>query len=248
MRRLFLKGLLEDTVTITGDDAQHLMYAMRAKAGDEVILVDDTGAVGRMELTGFTADSVTMRLIERLDADTEPPIDIVLAQCLPKGDKLELIIQKAVELGIVAIQPLASRNCVVKYDAKKAAAKGKRWQKIAEEAAKQCGRTRVPDVLPVASLMDWIHDWESSPCQETALLFCYENEDQQPIKEALCALPETIRRIIVLIGPEGGFSLPEAAAITEAGGQSVTLGPRILRAETAAIAAMSIVQYEKGDL
>lgn len=248
MRRLFLKGLLEDTVTITGDDAQHLMYAMRAKAGDEVILVDDTGAVGRMELTGFTADSVTMRLIERLDADTEPPIDIVLAQCLPKGDKLELIIQKAVELGIVAIQPLASRNCVVKYDAKKAAAKGKRWQKIAEEAAKQCGRTRVPDVLPVQPITDWLKVWKETSASDAALLFCYENEDRQPIKAALRALPETIRRIIVLIGPEGGFLLPEAAAITEAGGQSVTLGPRILRAETAAIAAMSIVQYEKGDL
>ena len=243
MRRLFLKGLLEDVVTIMGDDAQHLMYAMRAKPGDEVILVDDTGAVGRMELTGFTADSVTMRLVERLEADTEPPIDLVLAQCLPKGDKLELVIQKAVELGAVAVQPLASRNCVVRYDAKKVAAKQKRWQKIAEEAAKQCGRTRVPEVLPVQPLADWLKE-----PKEGALLFCYENEEQQPIKAALRALPEDVRRITVLIGPEGGFSLPEAAAITEAGGQSVTLGPRILRAETAAIAAMSIVQYEKGDL
>ena len=230
MRRLFLKGLLENEVTITGDDAQHLMYAMRAKPGDEVILVDDTGAVGRMELTGFTADSVTMRLVEHLEADTEPPIDLVLAQCLPKGDKLELIIQKAVELGAIAVQPLASRNCVVRYDAKKV-------------AAKQCGRTRVPEVLSVRPLADWL----KQPA-ESALLFCYENEDQQPIKAALRALPEDVRRITVLIGPEGGFSLPEAAAITEAGGQSVTLGPRILRAETAAIAAMSIVQYEKGDL
>ncbi len=243
MRRLFLKGLLEDEVTITGDDAQHLMYAMRAKAGDEVVLVDDTGAVGRMELTGFTADSVTMHLVERLEADTEPPIDLVLAQCLPKGDKLELIIQKAVELGAIAVQPLASRNCVVRYDAKKAAAKQKRWQKIAEEAAKQCGRTRVPEVLSVRPLADWL----KQPA-ESALLFCYENEDQQPIKAVLRALLEDVHRITVLIGPEGGFSLPEAAAITEAGGQSVTLGPRILRAETAAIAAMSIVQYEKGDL
>lgn len=249
MRRLFLKGLLEDTVTITGDDARHLMYAMRAKAGDEVILVDDTGAVGRMELMGFTADSVTMRLVERLEADTEPPIDLVLAQCLPKGDKLELVIQKAVELGAVAVQPLASRNCVVRYDAKKVAAKQKRWQKIAEEAAKQCGRTRVPEVLPVQPLADWLKEpKEPKEPKEGALLFCYENEEQQPIKAALRALPEDVRRITVLIGPEGGFSLPEAAAITEAGGQSVTLGPRILRAETAAIAAMSIVQYEKGDL
>lgn len=242
MRRLFLKGVLADEVTITGDDAAHLMYAMRAKAGDEVTLVDDHGAVGRMELTAFTQDSVTMRLVERLDADTESPIDIELAQCLLKGDKFELVIQKAVELGVTRIQPLASRNCVVRYEGKKAAAKRERWQKIAEEAAKQCGRTRVPEVLPMLPLTEWLD------ARQGTLLFCYENEEQQPIKTALRALPDNTGTIIALIGPEGGFTLDEAAAIEAAGGQSVTLGPRILRAETAAIAAMSIVQYEKGDL
>ena len=242
MRRLFLKGLLADTVTITGDDAAHLMYAMRAKTGDEVTLVDDHGAVGRMELVGFTQDSVTMKLLERLDADTESPLHLELAQCLLKGDKLELVIQKAVELGVVTIQPLASRNCVVRYEGKKAAAKQERWQKIAEEAAKQCGRTRVPQVLPVISLTDWLN------ARQGTLLFCYENEEQQPIQAALRALPEHTKTITALIGPEGGFTLQEAESITQAGGQSVTLGPRILRAETAAIVAVSIVQYEKGDL
>ena len=245
MRRLFLKGLLADEVTITGDDAAHLMYAMRAKAGDEVTLVDDHGAVGRMELTGFTQDSVTMRLVERLDADTESPIEIELAHCLLTGDKFDLVIQKAVELGVTRIQPLASRNCVVRYEGEKAAAKRERWQKIAEEAAKQCGRTRVPKVYPVLPLTAWIKTWQKP---ETELVFCYENEEQQPIKTALRALPDTASNIITLIGPEGGFTLDEAAVIEAAGGVSVTLGPRILRAETAAIAAMSIVQYEKGDL
>lgn len=242
MRRLFLKGLLADKVTITGDDANHLMYAMRAKPGDEVILVDDMGAVARMELTGFTADSVTMKLVERLDADTESPLNLELAQCLLKGDKFELVIQKAVELGVVAIQPIASRNCVVRYEGKKAAAKQERWQKIAEEAAKQCGRTRVPQVLSVRSLAEWLND------RQGTLLFCYENEEQQPIKAALRALSDNVENITTLIGPEGGFTLDEAEKIQQAGGRSVTLGPRILRAETAAIAAMSIVQYEKGDL
>ena len=242
MRRLFLKSLLADKVTITGDDANHLMYAMRAKSGDEVILVDDMGSVARMELTGFTADSVTMKLVERLDADTESPLNLELAQCLLKGDKFELVIQKAVELGIVAIQPIASRNCVVRYEGKKAAAKQERWQKIAEEAAKQCGRTRVPQVLSVRSLAEWLND------RQGTLLFCYENEEQQPIKAALRALSDNVENITTLIGPEGGFTLDEAEKIQQAGGQPVTLGPRILRAETAAIAAMSIVQYEKGDL
>ena len=190
MRRLFLKGVLADEVTITGDDAAHLMYAMRAKAGDEVTLVDDHGAVGRMELTAFTQDSVTMRLVERLDADTESPIDIELAQCLLKGDKFELVIQKAVELGVTRIQPLASRNCVVRYEGKKAAAKRERWQKIAEEAAKQCGRTRVPEVLPMLPLTEWLD------ARQGTLLFCYENEEQQPIKTALRALPDNTGTII----------------------------------------------------
>ena len=263
MRRLFLKGLLQDEVTITGDDAAHLMYAMRAKAGDEVTLVDDHGAVGRMKLTGFTADSVTMKLVERIDADTESPLGLVLAQCLLKGDKFEMVIQKAVELGAAAVQPIASRNCVVRYEGKKAIAKQQRWQKIAEEAAKQCGRTRVPEVYSVTAITEWLGNLKKTSCatlsapsghlpqrgrQDASLLFCYENEEQQPIKTALRTLSDDVRNISVLIGPEGGFTLDEAAAIQAAGGQPVTLGPRILRAETAAIAAMSIVQYEKGDL
>lgn len=246
MRRLFLKGLLAPVVTLTGDDAHHLLYAMRAKAGDEVVLVDDAGQVARMELTGFTADTVTMRLIERLADDTESPLSLVLAQCLPKGDKLEFIVQKAVELGAVAVQPLASRNSVVRYDAKKAAAREKRWQKIADEAAKQCGRTRLPAVRPILPLADWLEAHQAR--EDEALLFCYENEEQQPMKAALRALPASVREITLLVGPEGGFTLAEAEAIARAGGVSVTLGPRILRAETAAVAAMSIVQYERGDL
>lgn len=246
MRRLFLKGLLAPVVTLTGDDAHHLLYAMRAKAGDEVVLVDDAGQVARMELTGFTADTVTMRLIERLAADTESPLSLVLAQCLPKGDKLEFIVQKAVELGAVAVQPLASRNSVVRYDAKKAVAKEKRWQKIADEAAKQCGRTRLPVVRSILPLADWLA--ARSAREDAALLFCYENEERQPMQAALRALPASVREITLLVGPEGGFTLAEAEAIASAGGVSVTLGPRILRAETAAVAAMSIVQYERGDL
>lgn len=245
MRRLFLKGLLAPVVTLAGDDAHHLLYAMRAKPGDEVTLVDDCGAVGRMRCAGFTADSVTLALIERVEANTEPPIEITLAACLPKGDKMELMIQKAVELGVTEVQPLESQNVVVRYDGKKAAAKQKRWQKIADEAAKQCGRTRLITVQPIEKLGVWL---ERRARENAALLFCYENETAHNIKEALRALPDTVGHFDLLTGPEGGFALGEAEAVEAADGHSVTLGPRILRAETAAIAAMSIVQYEKGDL
>ena len=244
MRRLFYRGLLADTIEITGEDAHHLMHVMRAKPGQEVTVVDDAGQAARMAMTAFSATAVTLTLIERLDADTEPPIDITLAPCLLKGDKMEFVVQKAVELGAVGVIPVRSQNCVVRYDAKKAAARQQRWQKIADEAAKQCGRTALLAVEPVTDIKGLIAAEKEQ--EDSVLVFFYENEDQQTVKDYLRQI--TAKRIVLLVGPEGGFSLEEAKAVEEAGGKSVTLGPRILRAETAALTAMSVVQYECGDL
>jgi len=244
MRRLFYKGILADTVEITGSDAHHLMHVMRAKAGQEIILVDDENQVARMEMTAFREDAVTLTLLERLEADTESPIALVLAQCLLKSDKMDMVVQKAVELGAVGVIPVRSQNCVVRYDAKKAAARQQRWQKIADEAAKQCGRTALLAVDPVTDIKALIA--AEKECEDSVLVFFYENEDTQTVKEYLRQIKS--RRIVLLVGPEGGFSLDEAKAVEEAGGKSVTLGPRILRAETAALTAMSVVQYECGDL
>lgn len=244
MRRLFYKGILADTVEITGSDAHHLMHVMRAKAGQEIILVDDENQVARMEMTAFREDAVTLTLVERLEADTESPIDLVLAQCLLKSDKMDMVVQKAVELGAVGVIPVRSQNCVVRYDAKKAVARQQRWQKIADEAAKQCGRTALLSVEPVTDIKALIADEKER--EDSVLVFFYENEDTQTVKDYLRRIES--RRIVLLVGPEGGFSLEEAKAVEEAGGKSVTLGPRILRAETAALTAMSVVQYECGDL
>ena len=245
MRRLFYRGLLADTIEITGSDAHHLMHVMRAKPGDEMVVVDDAGQTARMAMTAFTAETVTMQLMEHLDANTEPPIDITLAQCLLKGDKMEFVVQKAVELGAARVVPLKSQNCVVRYEAKKAAQRQQRWQKIADEACKQCGRT---SLIEVAALMD-IEKYIAQLPENACLLFCYENETQQGIKATLReAEARGVHDFVVLIGPEGGFSLAEAEATLRAGGHSVTLGPRILRAETAAVAALTVVQYENGDL
>lgn len=244
MRRLFIPGNLEETIEIKGSDAHHLMHAMRAKAGQEFIVVDGSSHVGRVELIAFTAETVTAKLVERLSNNTESPIDIVLAQCLPKGDKMELIAQKAVELGITAIQPLRSRNSVVRYDERKSADRQNRWQKIVNEAAKQCGRTEIPEVFPIMELTGWIEGLELD--DEHILVFCYENEANQSLKACLCG--SMAKHVMLLIGPEGGFSLEEAEKLLSKGARSVSLGPRILRAETAAIAAMSIIQYELGDI
>ncbi len=244
MRRLFYKGLLADTIEITGSDAHHLMHVMRAKAGQEVTVVDDAGSVARMEMTAFREDAVTLVLKERLAANTESPLELVLAQCLLKADKMDYVVQKAVELGVTEIVPVKSHNCVVRYDAKKAAARQARWQKIAEEAAKQCGRTALTEVAPITDLSSLLK--ENSGTEDTEIVFCYENEDETTVKSCLQAAKG--KRLILLIGPEGGFTLDEAQAVQEAGGKAVTLGPRILRAETAAVAAVTVAQYENGDL
>ena len=246
MRRLFYKGLLQDTIEITGADAHHLMHVMRARPGQAIIIVDDENQVARMEMTAFCETAVTLTLRERLAADTESPIQLVLAQCLLKADKMDFVVQKAVELGAVGVVPVRSQNCVVRYDAKKAAGRRDRWQKIADEAAKQCGRTALVKVMPIESLKDFLcHAWYEDD-MDSEFLFCYENEQNVSMRE--CLQRTTSERYLLLIGPEGGFTLEEAETIVKAGGQSVTLGPRILRAETAAVAGLSIVQYEKGDL
>ena len=244
MRRLFYKGLLQDTIEITGADAHHLMHVMRARPGQEIIVVDDENQVARMEMTAFCETAVTLTLRERLAADTESPIQLVLAQCLLKADKMDFVVQKAVELGAVGVVPVRSQNCVVRYDAKKAAGRRDRWQKIADEAAKQCGRTALLSVEPVTDIEDFLQ--QEAANADTELIFCYENEQDQTVKDYLSQV--TAKRIVLLVGPEGGFSLDEAKAVAEAGGHSGTRGPRILRAETAALAALAVAQYAKGDL
>ncbi|MBQ1416466.1 MAG: 16S rRNA (uracil(1498)-N(3))-methyltransferase [Selenomonas sp.] len=244
MRRLFYKGLLADTIEITGSDAHHLMHVMRAKAGQKVTVVDDAGQVALMEMTAFREEAVTLTLKERLAANTESPLELVLAQCLLKADKMDYVVQKAVELGVTEIIPVKSHNCVVRYDAKKAAARQERWQKIAAEAAKQCGRTALTEVTPITDLSKLLTD--NGGTETTEIVFCYENEEDNTVKSCLQAAQG--KRLVLLIGPEGGFTLEEAAQVQASGGKAVTLGPRILRAETAAVAAVTVAQYENGDL
>ena len=186
---------------------------------------------------------MTLQLKEHLAADTESPLKIMLAQCLLKADKMDMVVQKAVELGAVGVIPISSQNCVARYDAKKGAARKDRWQKIADEAAKQCGRTALLKVRSIVTLGQFLADMQAT---DSSLVFFYENENEQSAKEYLRSLKA--KQIVLLVGPEGGFSLDEAKLIEEAGGKSVTLGPRILRAETAALTAIAVTQYENGDL
>lgn len=242
MRRFFLNGIISETMELTGTDAHHIARVLRMAVGDNVIIADENERTAKAEITAITDEIVTLSLIEYLEDDSEPTVKVRLAQCLPKSDKMEFIIQKAVELGAVSIQPVNSENCVVKYTADKQAKRVERWQKIAHEAAKQCKRAAVPTVEPIITLKELL----SCVDDDETVLFCYEAEDGRTLRQALNT--HQAEKYTVLIGPEGGFSPEEARLCQEMGAHPVSLGSRILRTETASLAALTMVLYAHGEL
>ena len=224
-----------DRFFITGDDYNHIHNVLRMQAGD-TFLVSCAGFSHLCELERFEGDAVVARMIEEKVQNTELPVRFYLFQGLPKGDKLELIIQKTVELGVAGIIPVEMNRCVVKLDDKKKRAKQARWQAIAESAAKQSKRNVIPtvfDVLSYAQAMEKAKEMD-------LFLVPYENErGMEATKEAL-SLIRAGMSVGILIGPEGGFEEREIALAKEADGKIVSLGKRILRAETAAVTAMGM--------
>jgi len=242
LRRFFLAGLLTSEMIITGEDAHHINHVLRMKPADKILVVATDGQVGVAEITGFNEHEVTAVLCETVADHSEPPVRVSLAQGLPKSDKMDYIVQKAVELGVSKLFPIAAERSVVKYDKNKQSARQERWQKIAIEAAKQCRRTSVPAVEPIQSLAELFSVLEPT----TAVLMLYEGPAQTGIKDFLrdCQAEE----YLVLIGPEGGFSAAEVQLCQQHHVPTITMGPRILRTETASLAALSLILYEKGDL
>ena len=244
MRRIFLECEIRDMMEVSGADAHHLHHVMRTKIGERLLVADGAGGSAEAEVAGFAGGKVQLRLVQRLEEAAESLAEIELFQCLPKGDRMDFIVQKATELGVTRIHPLLSQNVVVRYDEKKAQARRERWQKIVAEAAKQCGRARIPEVAPAALLPSVL----AAQASDTAALrlFFYEAEKQRDLRTVLRG--SAVQRIFMLVGPEGGFAPEEAQHAAAHGFVAVTLGQRILRVDTAAIVAISLVQYEKGDL
>ena len=245
MRQVFYPGVLTEAIAITGGDAHHLARVMRAQIGDVITVVDAAGQAAEMAVTELTRDAVYLRMQRVLPAETEGR-EVVLVQGLLKGEKMDFVVQKAAELGAVCVCPIVTEHVVVRYDAKKAAAKAARWQKIADEAAKQCGRRMLMRVAPIVSLTELLRDPAYIGAADTATVFCYEQEERQSMRTVLGGTEA--RRVTLIVGAEGGFSPAEAAAVTAAGGQPVSLGHRILRAETASLTALAVTQYELGNL
>lgn len=229
-----------DKVTILGEDAHHISRALRAAVGDPVTVCDMSRTEYECELTDFLPDRVVARILSSHAADTEPPLRITLYQALPKGDKLDTVIQKAVECGACRIVPFESERCVARMKADSEERKTERRRRIAIEAAKQCGRGCLPEVLPTAPFAEMLE----MAATADAVLFCYEGDGTLPIGMHLSKL-ELPRggEIALVIGSEGGFSQKEAASAAERGFLMTGLGPRILRTETAPTFALACLSY-----
>lgn len=250
MARFFLEqdGLKDDKFVISGEDLRHIQKVLRLKVGDDIEVVSKDGKTYLGEIIFMDGSIVRGEIIEAKENNTEPPIKLILIQGIPKGEKMELIIQKATELGISEIWPVNTQRSIVKLEPKKAEQRVIRWQKIAQEAAKQCKRSLIPQIMEIKSLRETL----DSINKDDLLIIPWEGEKIRGLKGYLKGNKEYIRdknnTIYIFIGPEGGIAEEEIEFAIKAGGTPVTLGPRILRTETAGIAVITMVLYHIGDL
>ena len=239
MKRIFLENVTGEVVTIEGGDANHLARSLRARRGDKITAVDGAGNCAVMELIDFDKEKIMARRVSKVEKISVER-KIILADCLPKQNRFDNIIEKATELGVEKIFPLISERTIARPGGARIQSKLERWKKIAKEAAAQCARDTIPEIENIRGLDDWLK--EIYPLEDdTLLLFCWEEEKDTTVRKILSAWK---KNIIVLIGPEGGFSPREAQAIKSFGGVSVTLGKRILKTDTAAISVLAMINYE----
>lgn len=226
-----------ESAVIIGSDVNHIRNVLRMKSGEQVRISDNCGQDYLCEITAVTSEKVELRLLNRCD-NTELPVEITLFQGLPKSDKMEMIIQKAVELGVSEIVPVAMKNCVVKLDDKKAKAKQTRWQAIAESAAKQSKRSLIPPVREVLSFPQAVKKAQDMEVR----LVPYENErGMENTREVLGKIAKG-SKVAIFIGPEGGFASSEIELVRE-NMELISLGNRILRTETAGPAALAMMIF-----
>lgn len=233
----------EDKIYIEGSDVNHIKNVLRMRIGEEVTVNDGNNQSYLCEIRAFENEQVILEVKESKTTDSELPSKIYLFQGLPKQDKMELIVQKAVELGAYQVIPVATKRAVVKLDEKKAAKKVARWQQIAESAAKQAGRGYIPEVHGVMSYKEALEYAKSLD----VVLIPYElAEGMHETKEILASIKKG-DSIGVFIGPEGGFEREEVENAIEVGAKAITLGKRILRTETAGLTTLSVLMFQIED-
>lgn len=230
----------ETEIYVTGQDVNHMKNVLRMKIGEQVEISDGNNKKYLCEVSAYEEEQAVLRILEIREADTELKSRLCLFQGLPKNDKMDLIVQKAVELGAYEVIPVSMKRCVVKLDAKKAAKKVERWNSISESAAKQAGRSIIPKVSDVVSYREALERAE----QMDVVLVPYELEEGMAETKKLLHQIQPGQSVGIFIGPEGGFEREEVEQAIEAGAHPVTLGRRILRTETAGFTMLSILMFE----
>ena len=232
--------IYENTIEITGQDVRHIRNVLRMSPGEEVgVCCDGEDLDYRCRIASIGEEKVTLEILWKEHTNAELPCRITLYQGLPKSDKMELIIQKAVELGAARIVPVAMARSIVKLSAGKAQDRVRRWNAISESAAKQSKRARIPEVLPLMSFSQALEHASG----DDFLLVPYEREEGMEATRQILTSIEAGKSISVFIGPEGGFEPSEIDAALLAGARTITLGERILRTETAGMTILSILMY-----
>lgn len=229
----------EGRIILEGQDVNHMKNVLRMKPGEEVRICDGAGKAYLCSIYAYEDRKAVLDILSGTDTDTELPARVWLFQGLPKGDKMELIVQKAVELGVCQVIPVETKRCVVKLDDKKAAKKVQRWQQIAESAAKQAGRGYIPkvaDVMPFPSALEL--SGELDVC-----LIPYELAEGMEYTRSVIEAIRPGQSVGIFIGPEGGFEREEVDLALASGAKALTLGRRILRTETAGLAVLSVLMY-----
>ncbi len=225
--------------TIVGEDAKHIEKSLRMKAGEEITLVDSNGIQHNGEIDNITSGNVTVKIKESFKCENEPNVKVTLYQALPKGDKMDFIVQKAVELGVSEIVPVISARCISRPDEKSLNKKIQRWQKIALQASQQSRRGIIPQVKEAVTFKKAV---ECLADDSKNIIFYECGGDRVG---DIITLP--CKHINMFIGSEGGFEEQEVQQIILKNGNSATLGKRVLRAETAPLAALAIIMYVTGN-
>lgn len=232
-------------ITIGGGARRHLVRVLRLKPGDTFIAVNGEGGEFTARLVAVEAQVARAEVVAARPGAAEPPVAVTLLLGLPKGEKTALVIQKATELGVARLMPVATQRSVVRLDGAGSEERRRRWQAIVAAAVAQSGRSRVPLVEGVRPLEEAL----AALAPQAALLVPWEGERETSLRAALAGLRQGgVHEVTVAVGPEGGWAPEEVVLFRRYGGLTVSLGPRVLRCETAALAALAIILYELGDL
>lgn len=230
---------------ITGDEARHIRRVLRMKTGDEIFFFDGTGRIYQGRIIEVDPFDVVIEIMESWEGKKEP-IEICLAQGIPKGEKMDFIIQKSTELGVHTIFPIITERTIPEINESSSTKKVDRWRRISIEASKQCGRSDLPIIKDICTLESFLSNKAvrlSNAMKDELRIVLWEGEKKTTLRDLLRSQKRP-ERVILLIGPEGGFSFDEVQRARSAGFRTVALGHNILRTETAAIVAIGNIQYE----